>query len=182
MLRSTANSLLQVFTLGCHVPLNHNAFFLVIWRHQTLMMGQEPRQTTSNIGHLNKPSIQVHFVFDWKEFRFLFYCCHCWRICFVEECFLFWECFGFVCHSPLLFVAVDVCHIVWMSHINVECLHTLSWSNAFRYLCRYLMNARFRRSFTVSTVTITPSPSITARMNLKRKCFLICTKGNGQTD
>lgn len=26
---------------------------------QTLLMGQEPRQTTSNIGHLNKPSIQV---------------------------------------------------------------------------------------------------------------------------
>ncbi|CED85590.1 mov34-domain-containing protein [Phaffia rhodozyma] len=26
---------------------------------QTLMMGQEPRQTTSNIGHLNKPSIQA---------------------------------------------------------------------------------------------------------------------------
>jgi len=25
----------------------------------TLMMGQEPRQTTSNIGHLNKPSIQA---------------------------------------------------------------------------------------------------------------------------
>lgn len=26
---------------------------------QTLMMGHEPRQTTSNIGHLNKPSIQA---------------------------------------------------------------------------------------------------------------------------
>eukprot|EP00695_Tsukubamonas_globosa_P003604 TRINITY_DN722_c0_g1_i1.p1 TRINITY_DN722_c0_g1~~TRINITY_DN722_c0_g1_i1.p1 ORF type:complete len:313 (+),score=127.60 TRINITY_DN722_c0_g1_i1:97-1035(+) len=26
---------------------------------QTLMMGQEPRQTTANIGHLNKPSIQA---------------------------------------------------------------------------------------------------------------------------
>lgn len=26
---------------------------------QTLMLGQEPRQTTSNIGHLQKPSIQV---------------------------------------------------------------------------------------------------------------------------
>ena len=26
---------------------------------QAMMMGQEPRQTTSNIGHLNKPSIQV---------------------------------------------------------------------------------------------------------------------------
>merc|ERR1711982_147606 len=25
--------------------------------HQMLMLGQEPRQTTSNIGHLNKPSI-----------------------------------------------------------------------------------------------------------------------------
>ena len=26
---------------------------------QTLMLGQEPRQTTSNLGHLNKPSIQA---------------------------------------------------------------------------------------------------------------------------
>lgn len=26
---------------------------------QTVMLGQEPRQTTSNIGHLNKPSIQA---------------------------------------------------------------------------------------------------------------------------
>merc|ERR1712113_129495 len=25
--------------------------------HQMLMLGQEPRQTTSNIGHLNKPTI-----------------------------------------------------------------------------------------------------------------------------
>lgn len=26
---------------------------------QLMMLGQEPRQTTSNIGHLNKPSVQV---------------------------------------------------------------------------------------------------------------------------
>lgn len=26
---------------------------------QTLMMGQEPRQTTSNLGHLRRPSIQA---------------------------------------------------------------------------------------------------------------------------
>ena len=26
---------------------------------QTMMLGQEPRQTTSNLGHLNKPSIQA---------------------------------------------------------------------------------------------------------------------------
>jgi len=26
---------------------------------QTVILGQEPRQTTSNLGHLNKPSIQV---------------------------------------------------------------------------------------------------------------------------
>lgn len=35
---------------------------------QTMMLGQEPRQTTSNLGHLNKPSIQVrnskHFSFS----------------------------------------------------------------------------------------------------------------------
>lgn len=29
---------------------------------QSMMMGVEPRQTTSNIGHLNKPSIQVFLV------------------------------------------------------------------------------------------------------------------------
>ena len=28
-------------------------------RLQTMMLGQEPRQTTSNLGHLNKPSIQA---------------------------------------------------------------------------------------------------------------------------
>lgn len=28
---------------------------------QTMMLGQEPRQTTSNLGHLNKPSIQVGY-------------------------------------------------------------------------------------------------------------------------
>lgn len=28
----------------------------------SMMMGVEPRQTTSNIGHLNKPSIQVFFL------------------------------------------------------------------------------------------------------------------------
>ena len=27
---------------------------------QTMMLGHEPRQTTSNLGHLNKPSIQVY--------------------------------------------------------------------------------------------------------------------------
>ena len=26
---------------------------------QTMMLGQEPRQTTSNVGHLHKPSIQA---------------------------------------------------------------------------------------------------------------------------
>ena len=26
---------------------------------QMIMVGQEPRQTTSNVGHLNKPSLQV---------------------------------------------------------------------------------------------------------------------------
>jgi len=42
---------------------------------QTMMLGQEPRQTTSNLGHLNKPSIQVcnsntFFFFD-KQSIFL---------------------------------------------------------------------------------------------------------------
>ncbi|KFA64410.1 hypothetical protein S40285_01077 [Stachybotrys chlorohalonatus IBT 40285] len=34
-----------------------DAFRLI--NHQLLMMGQEPRQSTSNLGHLNKPSIQA---------------------------------------------------------------------------------------------------------------------------
>lgn len=34
-----------------------DAFRLI--NHQLVMMGQEPRQTTSNLGHLNKPSIQA---------------------------------------------------------------------------------------------------------------------------
>ena len=34
-----------------------DAFRLI--NSQTLMLGQEPRQTTSNLGHLEKPSIQV---------------------------------------------------------------------------------------------------------------------------
>jgi 26S proteasome regulatory subunit N11 len=32
---------------------------------QTMMLGQEPQQTTSNVGHLNKPSIQVKTKSDW---------------------------------------------------------------------------------------------------------------------
>jgi hypothetical protein len=32
---------------------------------QTMMLGQEPRQTTSNVGHLNKPSIQVRYQVAW---------------------------------------------------------------------------------------------------------------------
>lgn len=31
---------------------------------QTMMLGQEPRQTTSNLGHLNKPSIQVSAIIN----------------------------------------------------------------------------------------------------------------------
>lgn len=37
---------------------------------QTMMLGQEPRQTTSNLGHLNKPSIQVSDKYIlWMVFR-----------------------------------------------------------------------------------------------------------------
>lgn len=39
---------------------------------QTMMLGQEPRQTTSNLGHLNKPSIQVSA----KNFIPSFVSCH----------------------------------------------------------------------------------------------------------
>ena len=34
---------------------------------QTMMLGQEPRQTTSNLGHLNKPSIQVSIEHSYLE-------------------------------------------------------------------------------------------------------------------
>ncbi len=37
---------------------------------QTMMLGQEPRQTTSNLGHLNKPSIQVATAILPEEFWF----------------------------------------------------------------------------------------------------------------
>ena len=36
---------------------------------QLLMMGQEPRQTTSNVGHLNKPSIQVCTCCEGEQMR-----------------------------------------------------------------------------------------------------------------
>ena len=36
---------------------------------QTMMLGQEPRQTTSNVGHLNKPSIQVNFEAQWLPLK-----------------------------------------------------------------------------------------------------------------
>ena len=37
-----------------------------------MMAGQEPRQTTSNIGHLNKPSIQVSYKLLIKSWYFFF--------------------------------------------------------------------------------------------------------------
>lgn len=36
-----------------------------------MVLGHEPRQTTSNLGHLNKPSIQVMPIFD-NVFKTLF--------------------------------------------------------------------------------------------------------------
>jgi len=38
---------------------------------QTMMLGQEPRQTTSNLGHLNKPSIQVSVLKIYSKVYFL---------------------------------------------------------------------------------------------------------------
>ena len=38
-----------------------DAFRLI--QPQMVMMGQEPRQTTSNVGYLNKPNIQVYMLF-----------------------------------------------------------------------------------------------------------------------
>jgi 26S proteasome regulatory subunit N11 len=36
---------------------------------QVMMLGQEPRQTTSTLGHLNKPSIQVCCLFGYALLR-----------------------------------------------------------------------------------------------------------------
>lgn len=45
---------------------------------QTMMLGQEPRQTTSNLGHLNKPSIQVSvLIFHSKAWLLL---CFLWLL------------------------------------------------------------------------------------------------------
>ncbi len=37
-----------------------------------MVLGHEPRQTTSNLGHLNKPSIQVHFIYASVQYIFIF--------------------------------------------------------------------------------------------------------------
>lgn len=38
-----------------------------------MVLGHEPRQTTSNLGHLNKPSIQVTFLYRILFMFILFY-------------------------------------------------------------------------------------------------------------
>ncbi len=38
---------------------------------QTMMLGQEPRQTTSNLGHLHKPSIQVCYDISHQSMPYL---------------------------------------------------------------------------------------------------------------
>ncbi len=38
-----------------------------------MVLGHEPRQTTSNLGHLNKPSIQVHFIYASVQYIFIFF-------------------------------------------------------------------------------------------------------------
>lgn len=48
----------SVSLVSCYAPqVVIDAFRLI--NPQLMMLGQEPRQTTSNIGHLNKPSVQV---------------------------------------------------------------------------------------------------------------------------
>merc|ERR550532_50578 len=47
-------SFFSYLTLVCSETRDH-CFRLI--NHQMLMLGQEPRQTTSNIGHLNKPTV-----------------------------------------------------------------------------------------------------------------------------
>ncbi len=37
-----------------------------------MVLGHEPRQTTSNLGHLNKPSIQVHFIYASVQYILIF--------------------------------------------------------------------------------------------------------------
>ncbi len=38
-----------------------------------MVLGHEPRQTTSNLGHLNKPSIQVHFIYASVQYILIFF-------------------------------------------------------------------------------------------------------------
>jgi len=57
---------------------------------QTMMLGQEPRQTTSNLGHLNKPSIQVCYPNPFYLIR----CLHCCYVLYLEALILpFFNCF-----------------------------------------------------------------------------------------
>eukprot|EP00163_Fabomonas_tropica_P013050 TRINITY_DN2448_c0_g1_i2.p2 TRINITY_DN2448_c0_g1~~TRINITY_DN2448_c0_g1_i2.p2 ORF type:complete len:198 (+),score=45.97 TRINITY_DN2448_c0_g1_i2:751-1344(+) len=49
--------LILIYTLYCAAPLPHTPIAVI--NPQAIMLGQEARQTTSNIGHLNKPSIQA---------------------------------------------------------------------------------------------------------------------------
>ena len=73
-----------------------------------MVLGQEPRQTTSNLGHLNKPSIQV---------------CMCMRTS-VCVCVCVWECVRTCMHAS---VCVCVCaHAYSCTCIGVTCVHWVS--------------------------------------------------------
>ena len=46
-----------------------------------MVLGHEPRQTTSNLGHLNKPSIQVMPVFDYMlKVLYILKACYKWPV------------------------------------------------------------------------------------------------------
>lgn len=52
-----AHMLTSALHTAAHCPCSCACLRLI--NPQTMMLGQEPRQTTSNLGHLNKPSIQA---------------------------------------------------------------------------------------------------------------------------
>jgi hypothetical protein len=76
---------------------------------QLLMMGQEPRQTTSNLGHLNKPSIQalIHGLN-----RHYYSLCISYRKNELEEKMLMWVVWVLVWWG-VVWCGVVWCGVVW---------------------------------------------------------------------
>lgn len=132
-----------------------------------MVLGHEPRQTTSNLGHLNKPSIQVThdtwhlsppFVWFWNiphiwTTNFVYYALFvlAWLICVLLSKIQM----GFNYN-----ILVENC-IFWMGFVFLY-MHVL-------FMCLTLCFLFFRLWFTDSTDTITLSPSITGRTSWSKR-------------